>query len=119
MPVSDFVLSLALAFHPQGDAKLPLALGADVLAQPQGGARLLATESVDKKHVEALTVSGVKCATGEHIKKATLTDRRAGAPNPTVEATTGGHIKKGGVAVAPVTALAPQKCASLEHQQKW
>ncbi len=47
MPISDYLLSLALALHPAADGK---ALGADVLIQPAGGVQvqLGAMESASK-----------------------------------------------------------------------
>ena len=39
MPISDYLLSLALALHPAPDGKA-LALGAEVLIQPAGGVQV-------------------------------------------------------------------------------
>jgi hypothetical protein len=115
MPVSDFLVSLALAVHPQGDARLPLTLTSAAVSQPAGGVAPLTVPHANKKTTVVGTTTQLNCATGKHIPKAEIHSRKAG-PDPTVQAVPGAmNFPK----VAAVTPATPQKCPSGEQLQKW
>ncbi len=73
MPVSDYLLALALTLHPQGDHKLAVTVSADALDQPNGGAVLIRT--IGNKKSESGTPAAaargwpVKCPAGYTPKK--------------------------------------------------
>jgi hypothetical protein len=95
MPVSDLLLSLALALHPQGDARLPLTLGADAVSQPDGGAavRILASEGKIKGNV---TTGLQKCdkVEGQQQLKYDAAGHALKYETPALKyETTRGHIK--------------------------
>ena len=51
MPISEYLLSLALALHAPGDSKVAVSLGPDAIAQPHGG--VAAVVLVDEKSTVA------------------------------------------------------------------
>ena len=114
MPVSDYLISLALALYPHGDAKLPLTLGADAVSQPDGGAAMFMLESTDKHRDpigKTATVAPQKCASGEHFPKTAATGEHF--PKATADTRTG-HIKGSTETAATVNA-----CANGKHLEKW
>jgi hypothetical protein len=121
MPVSDYLVSLALALHPHGDAKLPLTLNADAVVQPSGGAPTLILADLDA-NANARNKSQA-CANGKHIAGVKYEDRHIGkaAQQSTLTTTRGEH--KGGVKLDQATTghvkgESVNACAAGEHFPK-
>ena len=58
MPISDFVLSLALALHPTADGK-PVVLSADALVQPVGGVQVAMDDASSKDASKAFKTDSI------------------------------------------------------------